>query len=332
MTFVLPPVNSVFVQEGISDWNIELHSKIEKLTEIFQRVFEDRVKGLTLPASIVRGKLPCNVAYILDEANLWLVCDVALGLPYPRRFNVSGRTLTDDKIEQIGIRELQFRDPFYVKLSRTLLDTVLSDKSMSIDDALMSAVDALVSREYQRVETLNRRVRISPLFGDPPLESNPSLCFVIAPFSSGRTQIYTDYIKPIVERHDMACVRADDIRTNRGIVENIWRSICEARFLIADLTSANPNVFYELGIAHTVGKEVILIEERPIDSDPPKRPFDTMGINAIIYDNSAPGGHYLREELDKRIAALLTSTELPGKAGQNAQAELYADPGTVVLG
>jgi hypothetical protein len=45
-------------------------------------------------------------------------------------------------------------------------------------------------------------------------------------------------------------------------MRNIWKSICEARLVVADLTGGNANVFYELGIAHTVGKETILIAAR----------------------------------------------------------------------
>ena len=56
-------------------------------------------------------------------------------------------------------------------------------------------------------------------------------------------------------------MRADDIYDNRPIIEDVWRCTNEARILIAELTGRNPNVFYETGIAHTVGKEVILITQ-----------------------------------------------------------------------
>ena len=45
------------------------------------------------------------------------------------------------------------------------------------------------------------------------------------------------------------------------IIEDIWKSINEAKFLIADVTGRNPNVFYEIVVAHTIGKSVIIISQ-----------------------------------------------------------------------
>ena len=197
-------------------------------------------------------------------------------MPYPRKFNVDSKPLSEDDIERAAIYELGYIDPFYAKLPRRLL-SLQHDDEAECQQAVLRSVDGMIAREYQRTRAQDRRIRISPLFGDPPIDTNDRMCFVIAPFSDDRTVVFREYIQPTVEEFGLACVRVDSVQTNRGIVENIWRSICEARFIVADLTGANANVFYELGIAHTVGKEVILIEERPADGPAPKRPFDTMG-------------------------------------------------------
>lgn len=148
---------------------------------------------------------------------------------------------------------------------------------------------------------MTQLIRIDPLFGPPTFLPNPQLCFVIMPFTDELTQIYERIIKPTVEAHNLACMRADDIRTNQAIMHNIWKSVCEARMIIADLTLGNANVFYELGIAHTVGKETILISQR----EERRRPFDVLHLRTIIYEDTALGGDHLRRELSATIEAVL---------------------------
>ena len=128
------------------------------------------------------------------------------------------------------------------------------------------------------------------------------------PFTEELTRIYERIIKPMVEGQGLACKRADDIRTNKAIMDNIWKSICEARLIIADLTLGNPNVFYKLGIAHTVRKEAILISQR--QEAEKERPFDVLHLRTIIYEDTAVGGHYLRRELAESIRVVLEPTVL----------------------
>jgi hypothetical protein len=64
------------------------------------------------------------------------------------------------------------------------------------------------------------------------------------------------------------------------IMEGIWMMINKSRFLVADITDTNPNVLYELGIAHTLGKGVITISEKP-----DYIPFDIAGCTGITQQN-----------------------------------------------
>ena len=79
-------------------------------------------------------------------------------------------------------------------------------------------------------------------------------CFVIMPFSSLFNIEYERVIKPAIEECGLRCVRGDEIFSMPHILEDIWKSIRECRLVIAELTSQNANVFYELGIAHAIGK------------------------------------------------------------------------------
>ena len=82
----------------------------------------------------------------------------------------------------------------------------------------------------------------------------------------------------------MTVVRADDLSGAETIVNEIWSFISHAAVVIADCTGRNPNVFYEIGIAHTVGVPVILIAQDLADV-----PFDLRHQRVIDYRYTPPG-------------------------------------------
>ena len=106
---------------------------------------------------------------------------------------------------------------------------------------------------------LRRVVPANPIWRGRDFETNKSLCFVLLPFKDEYFELYESAIQPAVEAAGLSAQHAGEIFGNREIVEDIWESICKARLIIADVTGRNPNVFYELGIAHTLGKESIVI-------------------------------------------------------------------------
>jgi hypothetical protein len=65
---------------------------------------------------------------------------------------------------------------------------------------------------------------------------------------------------------------------------------------VADLTSKNPNVFYELGMAHAMGKEVVLLAQSLDDV-----PFDLRPVRTIIYDNDLAGYDELADRLRRTL-------------------------------
>ena len=111
-----------------------------------------------------------------------------------------------------------------------------------------------------------------------PIEKNR--CFVLMPFSENFNIIYGN-IKKSLHENEYICNRADEILGSKPIMNKILNEILKANYIIADLTSQNPNVFYELGIAHTFkdAQNIILITQRLEDI-----PFDIRHINNIIYE------------------------------------------------
>lgn len=103
--------------------------------------------------------------------------------------------------------------------------------------------------------------------------------FVIMPFDEESKDLYEHMKEVINNKHDnVEIYRADDLLNQQNILKDIVESIYTANLIIADLTSLNPNVFYELGLAHAFKKDVILLTQ-----DVDELPFDLRSYRVIPY-------------------------------------------------
>lgn len=96
--------------------------------------------------------------------------------------------------------------------------------------------------------------------------------------------------------------RADDIWVHHQIIQDIVSLIDRSRIVVVDCTGKNPNVFYEAGIAHTLGREVIMITQHMDDV-----PFDLRHLRAITYLNNNEGLAALETAIADRARTLLTT-------------------------
>ena len=101
---------------------------------------------------------------------------------------------------------------------------------------------------------------------------------------------------------NLRCLRADDIWENDVVIQDIVSLICRSRIVICDCTDRNANVFYEAGIAHSLGKDVILITQSENDI-----PFNLRHLRYLHYLNNDEGRERLSLELSKRICTILAS-------------------------
>ncbi len=108
-----------------------------------------------------------------------------------------------------------------------------------------------------------------------------NLCFVLMPFRDEREPVYKKIKEIIVIDQKLSCMRADDIYSTGIIIKEIWDSIQKAQIIIADATDKNPNVFYEMGLAHAIGKDIIIITQSIDDI-----PFDLRHRRLIIYNTN----------------------------------------------
>jgi hypothetical protein len=138
------------------------------------------------------------------------------------------------------------------------------------------------------------------IFGEPPRDPQYKCdAFMAMAFNDKLDALYRNFIKPTVEDAHLTIRRADDFFTAREVMQDIWAALNACRFVIAECTGRNPNVFYELGIAHVLGKPTILLTKEIDDL-----PFDLRGRRAICYAEDAAGLPRLREELRRAIERL----------------------------
>lgn len=123
-----------------------------------------------------------------------------------------------------------------------------------------------------------------------------NLVFILMPFAKEYETFYENEIKKTVEAIGLNCKRVDDFYGSRRIMSDIRDCIEDATLILADLTGRNPNVFFELGIAHALGKNVLLLTQKLNDV-----PNKLRTIRCIEYEKSWSGAAQFSSRLEKAI-------------------------------
>lgn len=133
-----------------------------------------------------------------------------------------------------------------------------------------------------------------------------STCFIMQPFAAPLGGYYETIFRPAVEQAGLTAVRADaEIFGTGKIIDQIWRGVRAAKVLVAELTTKNPNVFYELGLAHALEKPVVLVSSNQDDV-----PFDLRHIRVIFYDQADPfWGQKLIDKVADNIKSAINNPE-----------------------
>jgi hypothetical protein len=125
------------------------------------------------------------------------------------------------------------------------------------------------------------------------------LISVMMPFASQFDRVY-DALKAVASTLSLKCLRADDFWEHAAVIQDVVALICRSRIVVCDCSGRNPNVFYEAGIAHSLGKDVILIAQSADDI-----PFDLRHLRYVTYLNNGEGLQQLQAALQPKINQLM---------------------------
>jgi hypothetical protein len=143
---------------------------------------------------------------------------------------------------------------------------------------------------------------VTPLLGEPPEPPQPACVFVAMPLAAEFRTLYEEGIRPAAQSVGATLSRANEFLTSSHVMQDIWGALCGAEVVISVCTGQNPNVFYETGVAHVLGKPVLLLTASASDV-----PFDLRHWRFIIYDPSQPAT--IKAELAGAILNLMPLKE-----------------------
>jgi hypothetical protein len=130
-------------------------------------------------------------------------------------------------------------------------------------------------------------------------QPEPNRIAVMMPFSSDFTSVW-ETLKDAAAEGGWVCQRADDIWENSVLIHDVVALIARSKVVVCDLTGRNANVFYETGIAHTLGREVVSIAQSEHDI-----PFDLTHHRYVKYLRNAEGLSSLKAALSGRPPSCL---------------------------
>jgi len=288
------PLDSICMSGGNLDGSIQ--DKIKKLIYEFGEILEKNCSKNNINPFVFPIFKPFNSFSAITKNELILFFSPVNGMP-----NRQWHDLTDTNPEptaqslsltiqnQLGWTDLSF---IYFPVA------ILDEDSSTRENELFKISQTWIENITKMAERQQKIVRINPIFHGRDFEIENDLCFILMPFREPFDTIYKEHIKPTIEKK-FRTKRSDTIFKSSEIIEDIWEHINKAKFIIADVTEKNPNVFYELGIAHTVGKEVFIITQNKEDV-----PFDVKHRRFFEYSNDDDGLKKLREDLEKAIQEL----------------------------
>jgi len=196
------------------------------------------------------------------------------------------------------LRSLSWGDEDYAGNVLTVLGYMAAQ-----DETVIKQVEAYIDRKYPgddvfvSAKPALKKMTFAPhVFEAPPdLTVEQDLATVMMPFDAGFSATHSA-IKAACVDSGLRCIRADDIWDHSTIIQDIFNLIVKARVVIVDFSGKNPNVMYETGIAHTLGKLVV-----PITRSLEDVPFDIKHHRVLTYLPNKEG--YL--ELQTRLAEKL---------------------------
>ncbi|KAA6232498.1 hypothetical protein FP507_04915 [Chlorobium phaeovibrioides] len=278
--------------------------------------------GLMKIAEMICGDSPFDFFPYRSSSNLTRFF-IDLDLDYVHDGSTR-RHWVNDALKELSVKKQpapNMPSPEIVKVIEYLLhpDHFLFDEKVDREKALEAVYVCLKTYDLTVSSKPNRLVRLVPIHGEfvstahseipteklvtfkpsvfnvPSKPQNPKLISVMMPFSASFSGTYTA-IERVAQYMGLECVRADSIWANTTFIQDIFDIIYCAKVVVVDFSGRNPNVMYETGIAHTLGKTVV-----PITQSIDDIPSDLGHHRALKYLPNEEGYRDLSTELYKRL-------------------------------
>jgi AbiJ N-terminal domain 5 len=220
------------------------------------------------------------------------------------------------------LRSLHFGDDDYQSCVLDVLQQ-MSGRQPSALGIIESYLDEHYPGEgtYISAKPSERKITFAPSVFHLPPEGGVELDLVavMMPFAAELSPTF-GVIKNACTACNLRCLRADDIWEESVIIQDVFSLIFRAQIVIVDFTGKNPNVMYETGIAHTLGKHVI-----PITQSMGDVPFDMQHHRVLKYLPNDQGRAALQAELTKKLQSYNIKVAAAPPVTLSSLAEEYLD-------
>ncbi|WP_447773916.1 hypothetical protein [Aeromonas veronii] len=177
----------------------------------------------------------------------------------------------------------KFRQSIEKQISELTRELTVNEKRFSSINHLLSDAQASSLGDMNKYYINNKTVNTDVFLKNLGLSHIPSVneekVFVLTPFNEEYLSQY-EAIKDVVIDSGFSCTRGDDEKLSSNILSHIVEQIASSRIVIANISGRNPNVFYELGIAHALGKPVVIVSESLANI-----PFDISNSRILAFEN-----------------------------------------------
>ena len=279
------------------DMTPELQAKVDKLMKEFTAVVDAMAEDRHLQKGIARIQLPFSMVAILDKERLSILAQFRMENRFASYFYKPELALTPQQANNSAQWEFGFEDPYIIQFPGILLDQSSSDRHSALQEVSAKFIDS----EFQRLTQLLSFMRTRPIFGQTSQPVDPRTILLLLPQDADMRRNREAILKAI-QANNLTENEAEDIRAGKSAVREMWYSLNRVAVIIADLTGTDAGVMYGLGIAHTLGKETILIH--PQGS---KYLTDIPRTYGIEYEDSIAGRTKLGEQLSQMLSSMLAS-------------------------
>jgi hypothetical protein len=208
----------------------------------------------------------------------------------------------DDLIVSTGYRQEDLESALsYLKHIEVIEKIPAHDENNKIiDEHVLDEKYSIKKRirvEYDKLEsTKERKFFSNKYFREIKIEPKTEFCFVLMPFKDEEfpQNWYSGFLKPFITgEFKIDCFRVDDDFLPNKIDDKLYTYILRSKFIIAEISTLNPNVMYEVGMAHTLNKDVILLAKENLN----KIPFDIDKFRICKYSDEEDLKDYLKKTI-----------------------------------